>query len=430
MKTCRYAELDENERATLCRRGAGDPETIRPALETMRTRIADAGDAALRAYTKKLDGVFLEDFRVTDAEIMYAGDQVSSQLKDAIGTAATNIETFHAANMDSGEKVETSQGVICWRETRPIETVGLYIPGGSAPLFSTLLMTAIPARLAGCKNIVICTPPRKDGSVAPEILYPAHLMGLSEIYKIGGAQAIFALAQGTGSIPKAEKIFGPGNTWVTGAKTLVSDTVAIDMPAGPSEVLVIAGKDANPAFVASDLLAQAEHGPDSQAILVTDSGQFAERVNTELEARLSALPRADIARTALANSYILITDSLDQALVFSNRYAPEHLILGFDDYDTYLPKIRNAGSVFCGPLSCESFGDYASGPNHVLPTAGFARAFSGISVSSFQKSISFQQVSKTGCRVLGPVVETLAAAEGLHAHKNAVSVRLAGLGEV
>ncbi len=428
MKTYRYTDLTDDQLEALCARGGSGFSAIRTKLESMRSCIIRKGDLALREYSKNFDGADIDEFLVPTNELTRLGETINPELKSAIQIAAANIEKFHRIESNRPIPVETSTGVLCWREQRAIETVGLYIPGGTAPLFSSLLMTAIPAKLAGCENIAVCTPPQRDGTIAPVIAYTASLLGLSSVFRLGGAQAIFALAHGTETIPKADKIYGPGNSYVTGAKMLVANQVAIDMPAGPSEVLVIADRTANPSFIASDLLAQAEHGPDSRVILCTDDTEIAERVITEIDQQIVALPRAEIARHALDQSMIMKTDSLDQAIDFSNRFAPEHLILGFDDFEKWIPLIRNAGSVFWCPLSCESFGDYASGPNHVLPTAGFARGFSGISVESFQKAISFQQISNSGCRALGPTVETLADAEGLLAHKNAVSLRLEMIG--
>ena len=428
MRSYRYSELNDEQLDALCARGGTDFSTIREKLETMRTCIIRKGDDALRVYSKKFDGADLGEILITSDELARLGETVAPTLKSAIQIAASNIEKFHRVESNGQDRIETNSGVFCWREKRAIETVGLYVPGGTAPLFSSLLMTAIPAKLAGCKNILVCTPPQPDGTISPAIAYTAQLLGLEHVFRLGGAQAIFALAHGTQTVPRADKIFGPGNRYVTGAKMVVANQVAIDMPAGPSEVLVIADCTANPAYIASDLLAQAEHGPDSRAILCTDDTNLVKTVVKEIDRQIVSLPRSEIARHALAQSMIITTNSLDQAFDFSNRYAPEHLILGFDSFKKWIPLIRNAGSVFCGPLSCESFGDYASGPNHVLPTAGFARGVSGVSVDSFQKTVCFQEISKTGCRTLGPTVEVLADAEGLVAHKNAVSLRLGKIG--
>ncbi len=428
MKTYRYTDLNQDQLEALCARGGSDLSAQRGELDAMRTRIICEGDAALREYSSRFDGADIDQFLMTSDELSRLSENIDPILKTAIQIAAANIENFHRSEIRHSEPIETSTGVLCWREYRAIESVGLYVPGGTAPLFSTLLMTAIPAKIAGCDKIVVCTPPQRDGMIAPEIAYTAQLLGISCVHRLGGAQAIFAMAHGTETIPKVDKIFGPGNGYVTGAKMLVSNQVAIDMPAGPSEVLIIADQTANPAFIASDLLAQAEHGPDSRVILCANDTIFTKSVAGEIEQQLPSLTRTDIARHALDHSMIMVTDSMAQAFEFSNLYAPEHLILSFEEFHQWIPMIKNAGSVFCGPLSCESFGDYASGPNHVLPTAGFARGFSGVSVDSFQKVICFQQISKTGCRTLGPVVETLARAEGLDAHKNAVSIRLDTIG--
>ncbi len=424
MKAYQYNQLSSQDLQKLCQRQGIDFESINPLLQEIQKNICCKGDEALRDYTRKFDGVALEDLLVTEAEFKSAAESVSEDFKSAISIALENIRKFHTAQRSQVEKIETTKGVFCWRETRAIEKVGLYIPGGTAPLFSTLLMTAVPAQIAGCEEIIICTPPQKDGSVAPEILYVADLLGIRSVYKSGGSQAIFALAEGTESIPKVDKIFGPGNQYVTAAKVMVSQSVAIDMPAGPSEALVIADGKSNAEFVASDLLAQAEHGGDSEVVLVSNSASKAEEILEVLETQLLDLPRKEIAQEALKNSFVVITENLDQAVEFSNLYAPEHMILSLNDFDGLLPKIKNAGSVFCGSLTCESFGDYASGTNHVLPTSGFARNFSGVSVDSFVKKITFQQVTRQGCLNLGPVVETLAAKEALQAHKNAVTVRL------
>jgi histidinol dehydrogenase len=427
MKTYQYVDLSTIEIQKICERKGVDFKSIVTLLTVVQNNIKRNGDKALQAYTQEFDGVSLASFLVTKKEFIRAAAQVSEAFKQALAIAAQNIQKFHAEQVFQGKQIETTDGVFCWREARAIETVGLYIPGGTAPLFSTLLMTAIPAQIAGCSTIVICTPPQKDGSVNPEILYTAQMLGLDLVYKVGGAQAIFALAEGTESLPKVDKIFGPGNQYVTAAKVMVSTKLAIDMPAGPSEVLVIADTTSKAEFVASDLLSQAEHGVDSEVVLVTNSKDKADEILTALAVQLKNLPRKEIVQAALKNSFVVLTETLDQAFEFSNIYAPEHLILAFDDFEKFLPKIKNAGSVFCGSLTCESFGDYASGTNHVLPTSGFARNFSGVSVDSFVKKITFQHVTPAGCINLGKTVEILAEKEQLHAHKNAVSLRLKSL---
>ncbi|KAA5547746.1 histidinol dehydrogenase [Adhaeribacter rhizoryzae] len=398
---------------------------IEPAIQAIFDQVKAEGDAGVKALTQKFDGVSLTDLWVTDAEIIAAGNLVPTALQTAIQEAAQNIKAFHEQQREPIRKVETVNGVTCWRKSVPIDKVGLYIPGGSAPLFSTLLMLGIPAQLAGCRSIILCTPPAKDGSVHPAILYTAHLLGINRILKVGGAQAIAALAFGTENIPAVHKIFGPGNQYVTVAKQLVGKLgVAIDMPAGPSEVLVMADATANPAFVAADLLSQAEHGPDSQVILLSDSEGLIQKVEVELETQLAVLPRREVAQKALNNSLGVVLADVNQMLAFSDLYAPEHLILAVKNYEQVADKVMNAGSVFLGNYSSESFGDYASGTNHTLPTNGFARAYSGVSLDSFVKKITFQEISAAGLQQLGNTVETMAAAEGLDAHKNAVSIRL------
>jgi histidinol dehydrogenase len=368
------------------------------------------------------------NLKVTSSEILGSVAMVSQELKNAINVAKQNIEKFHGAQVLTEQSIETIPGVRCWRKSVAIEKVGLYIPGGSAPLFSTLLMLGIPAKIAGCREIIVCTPSGKDGNVNPLILYTAHLIGLTEIFKVGGAQAIAAMAFGTESIPKVYKIFGPGNQYVTKAKELVQqEGIAIDMPAGPSEVLVIADKSADPEYIAADLLSQAEHGPDSQVFMLTTDRDLMERVNFALDRQLESLQRKDIALQALGNSKLILLPTLDDCLEFSNLYAPEHLIINIADANSAADRIINAGSVFLGKYSCESAGDYASGTNHTLPTNGYARNYSGVSVESFLKKISFQEISAQGIRTLGPVIELMAEAESLTGHRNAVSVRLKSL---
>jgi histidinol dehydrogenase len=353
---------------------------------------------------------------------------VPQELKNAIKVSKKNIGSFHSAQLLSEPVVETIKGVRCWRKSVAIEKVGLYVPGGSAPLFSTLLMLGVPAKLAGCKEIIVCTPPGKDGRVSPVILYTARLIGITEIFKVGGAQAIAAMAYGTESIPKVYKIFGPGNQYVTKAKELVQqDGVAIDMPAGPSEVLVIADYQANPEFIAADLLSQAEHGPDSQVIMLSNDQGLLERVKFEVDKQIKFLPRKNIALKALENSKLILLATIDDCIEFSNLYAPEHLIINTSDANSIAQNIRNAGSVFLGNFSCESAGDYASGTNHTLPTNGFAKNYSGISTESFLKKITYQEISAEGIKKLGPTIELMAEAELLAGHKNAVSIRLKSL---
>jgi histidinol dehydrogenase len=408
------------------------PETEKTDIDVVVREILDSvkmeGDNAIYRLSEKFDGVSPAGLKVSSKEIIESAGQVPEELKTAINTAKNNIEKFHSAQLRNENVIETTRGVKCWRKNVAIEKVGLYIPGGSAPLFSTVLMLGIPAKLAGCNEIIICTPPGKDGKINPVILYTAQLIGITEIFKAGGAQAIAALAYGTVSIPKVNKIFGPGNQYVTKAKEMVQqDGIAIDMPAGPSEVLVIADKNANPQFVAADLLSQAEHGPDSQVIMLTDYQGLIDVVKAEVEKQLKQLPREKIARKALGNSKLILLSSLDECIEFSNIYAPEHLIINTSSTMALAEKVINAGSVFLGSFSCESAGDYATGTNHTLPTNGFARSYSGVSTESFIKKISFQEVSIEGINNLGPSIELLAEAESLNGHKNAVSVRLKSL---
>lgn len=383
------------------------------------------GDLALKQLTKKFDGCELKNIIVSEAEMANAGDLISDELKAAISLAKTNIEKFHASQINKKEVIETTPGVACWRESRGIERVGLYIPGGTAPLFSTILMLAIPAKLAGCNEIILCTPPDKNGNINPAILYTAHLTGVTQVFKVGGAQAIAAMGLGTETIPNVYKIFGPGNQYVTKAKEMIQQSgVAIDMPAGPSEVLVIADETCVPAYVAADLLSQAEHGADSQVILLTNSESIGEQVMKELNLQLIDLPRKDFAEKALENSRMIVLKDLESCVEFSNQYAPEHLILASENSEVLLPSIISAGSVFIGNYSCESAGDYASGTNHTLPTNGYAKNYSGVSLDSFTKKITFQKLTKEGILNIGPAIEQMAEAEELYAHKNAVTLRL------
>lgn len=385
-------------------------------------------DKALLKYAEKFDKVSLDSIAVDNPEIEAAKNQISEGLKDAIKLAKKNIEVFHSSQKEKKQVIETTKGVKCWRKSVGIEKVGLYIPGGSAPLFSTILMLGIPAKLAGCNEIVLCTPPNKQGNIDPAILYTANLVGISKIYKVGGAQAIAAMAYGTETIPQVFKIFGPGNQFVTKAKELVQqEGVAIDMPAGPSEVLVIADKTSNPVFVAADLLSQAEHGPDSQVIVLSDNEDMINNTISELNKQLDLLPRKNVASEALNVSRAILLDSVDECIEFSNIYAPEHLIIATNNAPDHCDRITNAGSVFLGKYSCESAGDYASGTNHTLPTNGYARNYSGVSLDSFVKKITFQNLNEEGIRTIGPAIELMAEAEGLMAHKNAVTLRLEAL---
>ncbi|MDP2335498.1 MAG: histidinol dehydrogenase, partial [Bacteroidota bacterium] len=369
------------------------------------------GLAAIRKYTEKFDGVFIHELAVTEMEITEAVAFVDDSLKNAIQVAARNIRQFHESQIPEVKKIETSPGVVCWQKPVGIEKVGLYVPGGSAPLFSTVLMLAIPAKIAGCKEIILCTPPNREGKIHPAILFAAQLVGVTQIFKLGGVQAIGAMAYGVDCVPKVDKIFGPGNQYVMAAKQLVSrGDVAIDMPAGPSEVAVMADHTANPAFVASDLLSQAEHGPDSQVVLVTNSSELVTKVQAEIEIQLAQLPRKVIAEKALANSHAIVLDKLEEMIDLINGYAPEHLIIAMENYFQVAEKIINAGSVFLGNYTPESAGDYASGTNHTLPTNGWARSYSGVNLDSFIRKITFQEINPEGMKILGPVIEIMAAA--------------------
>ena len=399
-------------------------DTVRSVID----RVKAEGDCAVLDYEKKFDKVVLTSLAVSEEEQQEAENLVSEDLKAAIRLAKQNIETFHAAQRFEGKKVQTRPGVTCWQKAVAIEKVGLYIPGGTAPLFSTVLMLAVPARIAGCKEIVLCTPPGRDGKVHPAVLFAAKVAGVNRIFKAGGIQAIAAMAYGTESVPKVYKIFGPGNQYVTAAKQLVSlRDVAIDMPAGPSEVEVLADETANPVFVAADLLSQAEHGVDSQAILITTSVELQQAVKVEVERQLALLPRKEIAEKSLANSKLIVVDSMAEAIELTNAYAPEHLIIETEDYLSVAERIVNVGSVFLGSLTPESAGDYASGTNHTLPTNGYAKAYSGVSLDSFIRKITFQEIKPEGLNIIGPAIELMAANEQLDAHKNAVSVRLGQL---
>ncbi|MBV8388235.1 MAG: histidinol dehydrogenase [Mucilaginibacter sp.] len=426
MKTYNYSDLSKQEIQKLVQRNVDPADEIRNVVEDIISNVRAHGDNALLEYAAKFDKVELKSLSIGKEEIEVLASTLSPEQKNALDTAYNNIRKFHETQLYTESKVETMQGVTCWRELRPIEKVGLYIPGGTAVLPSTFLMLGVPARIAGCHEIVVCSPPQKDGKINAYIAYVAHLLGIEKVYLTGGAQAIAAMAYGTESITKVDKIFGPGNQYVTKAKTIVQSTTntAIDMPAGPSEVLVIADESAVPEFVAADLLAQAEHGVDSQSVLVTTSQQFAEKAIEELNKQLPVLPRAAIAGKAINNSYIVVVNDLNEAMQFSNEYAPEHLILATANWQQLTANIINAGSVFLGNLTPESAGDYASGTNHTLPTSAYARAYSGVSVDSFVKKITFQHISPEGIQNIGRTVEILAELEGLQAHKNAISVRI------
>lgn len=393
--------------------------------EEIFAQVRSGGDAAVREFTRRFDGADVGGLRVGEAEFDEAEKTVADELKEAIRLAASNIEAFHSAQMPSRVEWSDGRGVRCWQEPRPVERVGLYIPGGTAPLFSTVLMLAIPARLAGCREVALCTPPDREGRVNPAVLWTARLCGVDKVYKVGGVQAVAAMTFGTESVPRVDKIFGPGNSYVTAAKQLATAYgVAIDMPAGPSEVMVVADGSAVPAFVAADLLSQAEHGPDSQVLLVTWKAEVISEVEAEIERQLDLLPRCDIAVKALENSRAVVVSDRTEALVAVNRYAPEHLILSIEGCDEFAAGVINAGSVFMGNYSPESAGDYASGTNHTLPTAGWARTYSGVNMDAFVKKITFQEISREGLRRLGPAVMAMARGENLEAHANAVAVRM------
>lgn len=409
----------------LLKRPALDTESLFDTVRAIIDRVKAEGDKAVIEYGAMFDQAELTSLAVTEAEMKEADAHVGIDLKAAIYLAKLNIEAFHAAQRFTGAKVETMEGVSCWQKAVGIEKVGLYVPGGTAPLFSTVLMLALPARIAGCKEIVLCTPPDKNGKIHPAILFAARVAGVSRIFKAGGVQAIAAMAYGTESVPKVYKIFGPGNQYVTAAKQLVNlRDVAIDMPAGPSEVEVLADATANPVFVAADLLSQAEHGADSQAILITTSEKLQKDVMYEVERQLGYLPRRDIAEKALVHSKLIVVNDLEEAIEMTNEYAPEHLIIQTENYLEVGERVVNAGSVFLGPLSPESAGDYASGTNHTLPTNGYAKAYSGVSLDSFIRKITFQEIRPEGMAAIGPAIEVMAANEQLDAHKNAVTVRL------
>lgn len=411
--------------ASLAKRPALDVTTLFDTVRTVLDEVRQEGDAAVKRYEEKFDKVRLADLQVSEAEIQEARELVSEDLKQAIRTAKDNIEKFHASQRFTGQKVETTSGVTCWQKAVAIEKVGLYIPGGTAPLFSTVLMLAVPAHIAGCKEIVLCTPPNKEGKVHPAILFAAETAGVSKIFKAGGIQAIAAMAYGTESVPKVYKIFGPGNQYVTAAKQLVSlKDVAIDMPAGPSEVEVIADETANPDFIAADFLSQAEHGADSQAILVTSCEGIVAPVIKAIQEQLSKLSRKEITEKALEHSRIIVLKDELEVIDFTNAYAPEHLIIQTANYSHIAGQIENAGSVFMGSYTPESAGDYASGTNHTLPTNGYAKAYSGVNLDSFIKKITFQEITAEGIKNLGGTIQIMAGNEQLDAHRNAVTIRL------
>ena len=419
---------NQAEWAEILKRPVLNMETLRGTVCEVLDKVKAEGDKAVIEYEARFDKVQLESLAVTDAEMKEAEAQVPIELKVAILLAQRNIYTFHKKQKFEGKKVETMEGVTCWQKAVGIEKVGLYIPGGTAPLFSTVLMLAVPARVAGCKEIVLCTPPNKEGKINPAILYAAQVSGVSKIFKAGGVQAIGAMAYGTESVPKVYKIFGPGNQYVMAAKQQVSlHDVAIDMPAGPSEVEVIADESANPAFVAADLLSQAEHGVDSQVVLITTSEKLLNEVEYEVQHQLARLPRWEMAEKSLANSKLILVKDMEEAIAMTNEYAPEHLIIETSNYMELAEKVVNAGSVFLGSYTPESAGDYASGTNHTLPTNGYAKAYSGVSLDSFIRKITFQEINREGIQNIGPAIEVMAANEQLDAHKNAVGVRLASL---
>ncbi|TWO33021.1 histidinol dehydrogenase [Seonamhaeicola sediminis] len=423
--------IDNPNRSTwsdILKRPTQTVDDIEGIVSEVFVEVQNNGDQAIKRYTKRFDKVNLASNLVSTKEIEDAIKTIPETLKEAIANAKQNIEAFHAAQKTSIVTVQTTNGVQCWQEKRPIESVGLYIPGGTAPLFSTVLMLAAPAQIAGCNDIVLCSPPNKEGKLAAEILYAAKLCGVTKIFKVGGIQAVAALTFGTETIPQVYKIFGPGNQFVTVAKQLATKYgVAIDMPAGPSELLVVADKSANPAYIASDLLSQAEHGTDSQVILVCTSKEMINKVANEVSAQVAVLPRKEIAEKAINNSKLIYIEDDKKALELINHYGPEHFIICTENEDFYVNGIRNAGSVFIGDYTPESAGDYASGTNHTLPTNGFSKAYSGVNLDSFLKSMTFQKISKEGILNIGETIELMAEAEGLQAHKNAVSIRLKDL---
>ena len=421
----RYINPSPEQWKVLTQRGSASYSSLEPLAKEVFNNVTQYGDQALMTYTEKFDNVKLENFSVSAEEIELAKSRVPEKLKLAIQKAKENIYRFHTAQKTEEVKVEIQKGVNCWQKKLPIEKVGLYIPGGSAPLFSTILMLAVPAQVAGCSKVVLCSPPDHKGELPDVILYTADLCGIDTIFKVGGMQAIAGMTLGTATIPKVDKLFGPGNQYVTVAKQLATQyQVSIDMPAGPSELMVVADATANAAFVASDLLSQAEHGPDSQVLLVTTDRDMIERVDAQVEVQISVLERKETARKALDNSKIIYFDKEAEALAFTNFYGAEHLIVCLKNEDEFVNQIKHAGSVFIGNYTPESAGDYASGTNHTLPTNGYVRQYSGVNLDSFLKAITYQKITAQGLQDLGPVIEEMATAEGLQAHKNAVSVRL------
>lgn len=420
-----YKYPDTAQWPAIISRPATDNTILKKTVRKILRQVKEQGDKAIRKYTRELDGVKLKELQVSEQEIMDAANALPADLKEAVLIAKKNIETFHLSQKETVQPLETMPGITCWRQSLPIEKVGLYIPGGSAPLFSTVLMLGVPASIAGCNEIILCTPPSKDGSIHPAILFAAQCCGITRIFKAGGVQAIASMTYGTTTIPKVFKLFGPGNQYVTLAKQLIQqEGVAIDMPAGPSEVLVIADETTNPDFAAADLLSQAEHGPDSQVILISTSTTVVKKINTAIKKQLKALPRKKIAEQALANSRAIVVKTMEEAIAISNLYAPEHLILSCDGAAAMARQVTAAGSVFIGHYSPESAGDYASGTNHTLPTNGYAAMYSGASLDSFIKKITFQQLTAEGLQRIAGTVMTMAEAEGLEAHKRAVEIRV------
>ena len=424
----KYKNPPQSQWSTLTQRPTQSFAEVEETVKAIFKEIQTKGDTAVAKYTSLFDGIKLDNFLVSENEIKEAENQVSTELKEAIALAKSNIYKFHSAQKTNKIEVETTKGVQCWQEKRPIQKVGLYIPSGTAPLFSTVLMLAIPAQIAGCDEIILCSPPDKNGKINPAILYAANLCGVTKIYKVGGIQAIAALTFGTETIPKVYKIFGPGNQFVTVSKQVATQFgTAIDMPAGPSELLIYADDSAIPAFVASDLLSQAEHGTDSQVILVSNSQKLIDVVEKEIDNQIQVLPRKEIAQKAINNSKLILIEKENAALDFINKYAPEHFIICSKNEDFFINGIQNAGSVFIGNFSPESAGDYASGTNHTLPTNGFSKNYSGVNLDSFSKAITFQKISEQGIQNIGKSIEIMAEAEGLQAHKNAVTLRLNAL---
>jgi histidinol dehydrogenase len=424
----KYKNPPQSQWSTLTQRPTQSFAEIEETVKAIFKEIQTKGDSAVSKYTSLFDGITLDTFLVSENVIIEAEKQISDNLKQAIALAKSNIYKFHTAQKTSKIEVETNEGVVCWQEKRPIQKVGLYIPGGTAPLFSTVLMLAIPAQIAGCEEIILCSPPDKNGKINPAILYAANLCGVTNIFKVGGIQAIAALTFGTASIPKVYKIFGPGNQYVTVAKQVATQfDTAIDMPAGPSELLVYADDSSIPAFVASDLLSQAEHGTDSQVILVSNAQKVIDEVEKEIENQIQVLPRIEIAQKAIENSKLILIKKEEDALAFINEYAPEHLIICSKNETFFIDGIQNTGSVFIGNFTPESAGDYASGTNHTLPTNGFSKNYSGVNLDSFSKAITFQKIAEQGLKNIGNAIEIMAEAEGLQAHKNAITLRLNAL---